>query len=336
MPAAPRTKPAPTKGKPRAAAPSAVGLAVGDGLRAWGLPGAAAVVVVVAALLGTFGAIPLGAALAVVVAATLGLLLFVGMRPLLADDAPMRDRMIGAALGLVWLLACYVPFHTRIFPGTPLVDGAELSASGAGLPLTIPASGHRRIDLVLNGQLAANPSGGTALPVQYSLTIEGPGDAPQVVTGQFEDQLKTQRLGRRGTTTVHQLHQADVRIIANPGGGDLKITRLALTPESAHPIAVTAYVHPLPGQIVLTIAALALLAAVVAFDRLSALVAADGALTIATTAALGTAVVFWTSNTVTPDLRTLIGSVIFGGPLGFAVGALVWWVAKRVIVPPAR
>jgi len=336
MSAASRTKPVPTKGKPRAAAPSAVGLAVGDGLRAWGIPGAAAVVVLVAALLGTLGMIPLGAALGIVVLATLALLLYVGMRPLLADDAPARDRAIGAALGLVWLLACYVPFHTRIFPGTPLVEGVELSASGAGLPLTIPATGHRSVDLVLTGQLAANPSGGTALPVQYSLTIEGPGDAPQVVHGQFEDQLKTQRLGRRGTTTVHQLHQADVRVIPNPGGGDLKITQLALQPESAHPIAVTAYVHPLPGSIVLTLAALALLGAVVAFDRLSALVAADGALTLATTAALGTAVVFWTSNTVTPDFRTLIGSAIFGGPLGFAGGALVWWVAKRVIVPPAR
>ncbi len=335
MSAASRTKPAPSKGKPRAAASSAVGLMVGDGLREWGLPGAIGAVILTAALLGVFGLVALAPALGVAVFATLALLLYVGMRPLLAADAPPRDRAIGAALGLIWLLACYVPFHTRIFPGTPLVEGAELSASGAGLPLTIPAGGHRNIDLVLTGQLAANPSGGTALPVQYSLTIEGQG-TPQVVHGQFEDQLKTQRLGRRGTTTVHQLHQADVRIIENPGGGDLKITQIALQPESAHPIAVTAYVHPLPGTIVLTILALALVGAVVAFDRLSALAAADGALTLATTAALGAAVVFWTSNTVTPDFRTLVGSAIFGGPLGFAVGALAWWVAKRVIAAPGR
>jgi hypothetical protein len=62
----------------------------------------------------------------------------------------------------------------------------------------------------------------------------------------------------------------------------------------------------------------------------------DGALTCATAAVVGTAVIFWTSNAVHPDFAALIGSVIFGGPLGFAAGALVWWMAKRLIVRPTR
>jgi hypothetical protein len=45
--------------------------------------------------------------------------------------------------------------------------------------------------------------------------------------------------------------------------------------------------------------------------------------------------VFWTSNVAHPDFRTLIGSAIFGGPAGFGVGALLWWIAKRV-APTAR
>src|ERR1051325_9337317 len=36
-----------------------------------------------------------------------------------------------------------------------------------------------------------------------------------------------------------------------------------------------------------------------------------------TAAVLGTPLIFWTSNAVCPDFSALIGSMIFGGPLGF-------------------
>jgi len=32
----------------------------------------------------------------------------------------------------------------------------------------------------------------------------------------------------------------------------------------------------------------------------------------------------------------VIGSAIFGGPLGFAAGALLWWVAKRTVERSTR
>jgi len=173
MSAAPRTKPVASKGKSRASAPSTLSLMAGDALQTWAIPGVTVAVVLVAAALSALELVGTNFALAVAVMATLVLLVYVGERPLLDSDVSPRDRAVGAGLALVWLIACYVPFHTRIFPGTPLVDGTELSATGTGLPLTIPAAGHRAIDLVLSGQLTANPSGGTALPVQYSITVEG-------------------------------------------------------------------------------------------------------------------------------------------------------------------
>jgi len=69
---------------------------------------------------------------------------------------------------------------------------------------------------------------------------------------------------------------------------------------------------------------------------LAAVAATDGALTLATAAVVGAAVIFWTSNAVHPDFRTLIGSAIFGGPVGFAAGALLWWAAKKLIARPGR
>src|SRR5207244_541315 len=119
----------------------------------------------------------------------------------------------------------------------------------------------------------------------------------------------------------HQRHSADVRVLANPGRGDLTVTHVVLEPESAQPITVSAYPHPLPGPLVLGLLAAALLAAVIAFDRLGPVPETDGALTLSTAAVLGTALIFWTSNAVRPDFSALIGSMIFGGPLGFIAGA---------------
>ncbi len=175
-----------------------------------------------------------------------------------------------------------------------------------------------------------------APPVHYTLTLVGGDGTARVVDGTFQDELRTRRLGRRGTAVVHQSHTADVRVLANDGGGDITVKQLVLEPETAHPITVTAYAHPLPGPLVLGLLTAALLAAVVAFDRLGPVPDTDGALTLATAAVVGTAIIFWTSNAVHPDFQTLVGSVIFGGPLGFAAGALVWWVAKHLIGPATR
>jgi hypothetical protein len=171
--------------------------------------------------------------------------------------------------------------------------------------------------------------------VHYVLTVEG-ASGTRVIEGTFEDRLATRRLGRRGSAVVHQIHTADVRVLPNPARGDLTVTKLVLEPASSQPVTVSAFAHPLPATWLLGLAAAVLLAATVAFDRLGPVPETDGALTLATAAVVGTAVIFWTSNAVHPDFAALIGSVIFGGPLGFAAGALVWWMAKRLIVRPPR
>lgn len=242
---------------------------------------------------------------------------------------------MGGALAAVWLLATYVPFHERLFPGTPLVTDVQVSANGAGLPLRVPAAGHRAIDLLLEGKLDANPTGGVAPPVHFHLTLTAGDGTIQSVDGVFEDTLRTQRLGRRGTAVVHQTHTADVRVLPNPGRQDLTVTQLTLEPASAQPVTLSAFAHPLPATPVLAILALVLVGVAVAFDRLGPVPETDGALTLSTLAVIGTAIVFWTSNAVHPDFSTLIGSAIFGGPFGFAAGALVWWIAKRLVVRPA-
>ncbi|HLK11843.1 MAG TPA: hypothetical protein VKW76_10715 [Candidatus Binatia bacterium] len=317
----------------RAAPPRVWQLLVLDALRTWAIPGAAAAVILVAAGLSATEVVLPAPALAVAIGAALVLLLHLAEQPLLAEGAMARERAIGAAVAVVWFALCYAPFHTRLFPGAPLVADAQIGPGGKGLPLTIPADGHRTIDVLVEGRLAQAPNG-AAVPVQYTLTLEDADHRVQTVSGRFEETLKTQRLGRRGQAVVRQTHGAERKIIPNATGRDLTVTAVTLEPEDAPPLALWAYAHPLPGPVVLAALAVALLAAAIAFDRRPALAATDGALTYATASVLGTAVVFWTSNAVQPDFRTLIGAGIFGGPLGFGLGALAWWIAKRVAPLP--
>src|SRR5437867_1240411 len=155
--------------RPRTASPNLTALLVLDALRTWVIPAAAGAIIITAAALSVTGLVSGGGGLAVAIVAALVLLLYIGERPLLAADAPRRDQLLGAALGIIWLAACYLPFYTRIFPGVPLLDGVEIKADGTGLPLRIPAAGHRTIDLVLAGKLPPNPTGGAAPPVHYRL-----------------------------------------------------------------------------------------------------------------------------------------------------------------------
>ncbi len=306
-----------------------------DALRSWVVPVLAIAVIAVLAALDAAEMIATPVALAATIAAALVLLLFIGERPLVTAERSAQERLLGAGLAVVWFLACYLPFHARLFPGRSLVDNAQVTSKGGGLPLPIPAAGASALDLLLEGKLAPSAAGGVAPPVHYRLTIEDDG-GPRTIEGTFEDRLATRRLGRRGTAVVHQTHTADVRLLQNPRRGNLTVTQVALEPESAQAITISAFVHPLPGPVVLGLAAAALLGAVVAFDRLGPVPETDGALTLSTAAAIGTALIFWTSNAVRPDYPALIGSVIFGGPIGFAIGAFVWWMAKRLIARPAR
>ena len=310
-------------------------MAVADAARTWGVPALLLTVIAILATLAETGLMDMAVGLAGTVAAALTLILYIGERPLLTERRPARDRLLGAGIALVWFVASYLPFHARLFPGTPLLAGAQVTAAGSGLPLHIPATGHSALDLVLEGRLTPSPSGDVAPPVRYTLTLEGTG-GPHVVQGVFEDRLSTRRLGRRGTATVHQSHTADVRVLPNPERGDLTVTHVVLEPETAQPITISAYPHPLPGPLVLGLLAAVLVAAVVAFDRLGPASETDGALTLSTGAVLGTAIIFWTSNAVHPDFSALIGSMMLGATLGFIAGAVLWWMAKRLIAAPAR
>lgn len=236
----------------------------------------------------------------------------------------------------MWLVACYAPFHLCLFPGRPLIGPTSVAATGTGLPLAIPAAGHAMLHLAVEGKLPPSPTGGASPPVRFRLTFTEESGGTQTVDGVFDDAIRMRRLGRRGRATVHETHTADLRVLENPQRGNLVLTEVALDPPTTAPLTVSVFVYPLPGTVVLGLLGATLLLGVLVFDRRGPAPETDGALTLATAAVEGTAVVLWTANAVHPDLRTLIGSVIFGGTLGIASGALLWWAGKRLVGRPAR
>ena len=126
MATASRTRqPAGARTRPRST--SLAALRARDALATWLVPALTVAAVVACAALAAARLLATETALAGTLVAVLLLLLFIGMRPLIARAHPSRARALGAALGAVWLVACYLPFHARLFPGTPLVGGAEVT-----------------------------------------------------------------------------------------------------------------------------------------------------------------------------------------------------------------
>ena len=304
-----------------------------DAVRDWIVPASAGTLVLLAAAGSATGLLSSEYGVLGAVIGALAFLLHLGLRPLLASDTPGRPRIAGGALAVVWSVLCLGPFASRLFPGNPLLASGEIGSASTHLPLAIPGSGGHAVDVVIEGKLG-HAATGAVLPVNYTLTFDDAEHHPQTISGRFDETLKTQRLGRRGSTVVHQEHVAERHELDNPAGGELVLTGVTLEPADSPPVIVTVFPHPLPSLPVIVITAAALLAAVIAFERLPALEGNDGTFTLSTAAVIGAAAVFWTTNTVQPTIQTLVGSALFGGPIGFGVGALVWWLTKQLVGRP--
>jgi len=320
-----KSKPAPRVGAPLAT----------DALGTWGIPAGALAVATLGAVLAGTELVPAPVGLAVMVLGLLVLLADRGLRGAFAAPGAGLSRAIVAGLGLGWVLLCYLPFHTLLFPGVALHEPIVIRGTSAALPVSLPATGRAAVDLLLEGELPASAGGGAGVPVQYTITIEDAAHAEQVLSGRFEDNLRTTRVGRRGTATVVQTHHAERRLVANAARGDLTVTRVVLEPAAGAGVTLTAYAHHLPPTPVLVLVALALLAGAVWVD-IRVVPESDGTITLATAGAIGTAAALLTSNTVHPTLSSLIGSIIFGGPLGVGLGVLVWTIARRTLVHATR
>ena len=319
--------------RPRPASRSTPPPPVGNG-RGWVLPVAAAAVALVALILGSIEVLPLELALAAAILAGLVGAAGIGTQPVLEGTVGGNARAISLGFAALCCVAAAVPSLARVFPGVPLLDRTALSGPDAKLPVTIPTAGRGRIDLVTEGNLAPTPSGAT-VPVHFTFTVaDEAGTAIEIVTGEFSEELKTRRLGRRGTSTVHQQHTSSHQPISTGGQANLLVTAATVEPQNAPPIFLTVYPRHLPPWPVALAAGLALLAGAIFIDRLPEFSANDGAFTLATGAVLGATYFFTTDNAAHPGVGTLVGATIFGGALGLAVSGLSWWISKRLAPVP--
>jgi hypothetical protein len=311
-----------TKGSP---APG-VGSTALDG---WAVTAVTAGIALAAALATALDLVPVELGLAVTIVCALGLGAERGLAP--AAIAPRPGTAVTLLVGVAWIAVCYLPFHALLFPGAPLREPLHVQQTATGLPITIPTDGRTSIDLTLEAELPHLPGGGAAAPVHYAVTLANPAGVEQVVTGRFEESLRTRRLGRRGTAQVLHAHHAERHLVANPGGGDLVVTSVTLDPPTGASMTVAAYAHRLPSMPVLVVLGIAVLGAVIALDT-RIVPDSSGTLLLATGVAIGTALALWTSDTVHPTVSNLIGSMLIGGPVGLALGALLWTIARRTLV----
>lgn len=299
------------------------------------LSAGAAGVTVLALAVGRAGLVDTDPALGVAIIAGLIAALTLAAGLVLDGGGVGSDRPAALGFSALCFAVAAVPLLLRVFPGAPLIEHEALSGPTAKLPLQVPTGGNGRLDLVTEGQLPQAPSG-ASIPVHYSFTVAADGDAvAQTVTGEFSEELRTQRLGRRGTTVVHQQHVAEHHILHTDGRAALTVATATVEPQDAPPVFLTAYPRRLPAWPIATLLGIALLAGAVYIDRLPSLAAGDGTFTLTTGALLGVIFFFTTDNAARPGFGTLIGATILGGAVGMGVGGLVWWMQKR-LVPATR
>lgn len=298
--------------------------------KGWIAPASAAVTSVVALIATRLGALPLTLGLVIAVIGALVASIGLAVMPILDGviDGSARSTGLGFAALCFGLVA--IPSLFRIFPGSPLVDHAAISGPAQKFPITIPTDGHGRLDVITEGALATAATG-AAIPVHYSFTVgDDGGSTIEVVDGTFSEEVRTQRMGRRGTTQVHNQHTAEHHTVSTAGRPTLTVTAATVEPANAPPVSLTVYPRRLPPWPLAVAIALALMAGALYVDRLPAFAINDGAFTLAIGAILGATYFFTTDNASHPEVGTLVGAAIFGGALGMAVSGLTWWITKRV------
>jgi len=300
-----------SRGKTVRPAQSATLLFWRDALFSWGVPLLLAGAIGVIAFLGAFDEIAQSTGIVALGWLLLLLLLFFLLQSTFATgDARLRPWML--TFGLAWLAITWTQVYFTVFVGQQVFTGT-VGMDGA-TALSLEASG-TVYDLVVEGNFVTAP-GGVGREAGYNLSLEQGGQPIQSFTGVLSEHWGRQRLGRRGSASVRQLHNHGLHRFPSPGEGtyQLKATRIdgQLTPT----LTVTLYRDTYPQK---TFWVLSLLLLVGAYLLEVLYLGKDAGLVLATAGALAFVLIFPHLGVPPHTYQNLIGAVMvaaMAGPLG--------------------
>ncbi|HUI27712.1 MAG TPA: hypothetical protein VL403_16635 [Candidatus Kryptonia bacterium] len=209
----------------RASSATLTQLTILDAVRTWVVPAVTAPLALVLYVLFNVEVIEREAAVSALGLLVIVTVLWIGVRGFISERTGTRLAALLTAYVAVWSIATALPFLAIVNPGPPLFK-APLHANES---VTLPVAGHTEsYRLVVEGGFAPS-AGQSARLAHYRLTLSGSGSGEQVLEGNFSERFLQQRLGRRGTATVRDLHTATQHSI-EAAGQPLMVTLNELAP----------------------------------------------------------------------------------------------------------
>ena len=286
----------------------------------WGLPlllGGGIAVVVLLSLLDeiapTTGVSALGFLL-------LLLVIFFPLKIALSSAVEPRIKALILGFSLVWIGITCAQLYFAIFVGSLAGGGAVAVDSGA---MTLPFGEQGTIyDLVVEGNFAA-ATGDVGREASYVLSLEKDGKKIQEFTGVLSERSVRQRLGRRGSTTSHQLHNHVLHSFVSPGEGTYQLTAVRIDPQLTPTLSVFLYRDTYPEK---TFWLLSVLLLVGAYIGEVLLAGQEVPLVLVTAIALIFVITFRNLGVPPHAYRDLVGAAMIAA----IAGPLVGWIFRIV------
>jgi hypothetical protein len=211
----------------------------------WGVPlllGGGIAVVALLAILSeiapTIGVTALGCLL-------LLLIVFFPLKTALSGAVEPRLKALTLGFSLVWIGVTCAQLYFAIFVGS-LAGGGSVAADGVAMPLPLGEQG-TVYDLVVEGNFTA-AAGEVGREAGYTLLLAKDGQKIQEFAGVFSERSVRQRLGRRGSTTSHQLHNHVLHSFVSPGEGTYQLTTVRIDPQLTPTLSVSLFRDTYPEK----------------------------------------------------------------------------------------
>ncbi|MGE0683879.1 MAG: hypothetical protein AB7P69_23625, partial [Candidatus Binatia bacterium] len=216
-----------------------------DALLEWGLPVTLIGAIICFALLGAFEQIAQTTGILTLGGLLLLLVCFLLFKPTLTNAIETKLKSFTWGLALAWLAITCVQFYFSIFVGQEITSRA-ITKDSSGMELTLGAQG-TIYDLVIEGNFSTAVGQG-GREGGYTLLLEKDGQRLQELTSNFSETLARQRLGRRGSTTTHRLHNHSLHSLVSPGEGTYHLTVARIDPQLTPTLQVFLYRDTYPQK----------------------------------------------------------------------------------------
>lgn len=217
-----------TRGKNSRTSPPLSWLLWQEAFLEWGIPVTLIGALICFALLGAFEQIAQTTGVLALGSLLLLLACFFLFKPILANTIETKLKSFAWGLACVWLAITCTQFYFSIFVGQEITSGA-LAKDSSSIELPLGAQG-TIYDLIIEGNFST-AAGQGGREGGYTLLLEKDGQKFQEFTGNFSETLARQRLGRRGSTMTHRLHNHVLHSLISPGEGTYRLTVVQIGPQ---------------------------------------------------------------------------------------------------------